>query len=696
MSKKRSTNPSTPAPKKAQPSIAQKKEIIPMPDWSDLANRYATKALIGIVVLGFILRILHLDALSLWIDEFVHVLRAKGVVEGSGPLLTDDNNGILLTVTLLPFFKIFGDNAWIARFPSVLFGLGTVYLMYQMGTRLFNRYVGLIAAFSGTISLYLVFWSRIARNYSIFVFFFLLLGWVFFMGFEAEKKANGDTFWDRHGLSPKYLLLLPVVLIASFLSHQLTFFFAISAAVYISGMAVAKIAKGEPDRFANKYFWVGCLALPLLLLTVIPGLNDLLRTPLSWVLRPQIVSWVLPESSRLSVLWNQQPFTAFGVYHGVVRYAPTLLYFPAMAGFIVAFWMNKRSAMWLLASFLVPFILISFIYREPALPRYFIFAVPYFLISSAVFFGWLWQYMSKNWLQSASNNTRYAALCMPFAFILATVRWGDLQKIVLAQQLEGHVANINVSAYNFTNWKQPCDFLNAKRQPTDVLMSTVTSAAEYYLKADNVLWFRQSEFNVEKKSYINNPVVGVGNSAATFEDLKRTVESNPRGWLLADYYIDNVFVDERARQYVHQNMFFYPEASQDGSVMLFGWDNSRPKPQQQNMVLQLGKASDKIISNEKTLNFPPELFQSPNGIQMIVRTSGIDTNKEAMMIFNNESAVYLPVNKKGGQVETQVVDIQPGWIHPGQNFIQIAYDEENIKSDPDKGFSFYYIGFKGK
>ncbi len=151
----------------------------PMPDWHALADRYARPALYAMLFLGFIMRVINLDALSLWIDEFVHVIRARDFNAGTGPLLTDDNNGILLTVVLLPFFKLFGATAFWARFPSVLFGVGTIYLMYRLGERLFNRYVGLMAAFAGTFSLYLMFWSRVGRNYAIFAFFFLLLGLVF-------------------------------------------------------------------------------------------------------------------------------------------------------------------------------------------------------------------------------------------------------------------------------------------------------------------------------------------------------------------------------------------------------------------------------------------------------------------------------------------------------------------------------------
>ena len=291
---------------------------------------------------------------------------------------------------------------------------------------------------------------------------------------------------------------------------------------------------------------------------------------------------------------------------------------------------------------------------------------------------------------------RYVALGLPALLWLMSAHWIPIKRLVLAEQLEGHVVDQNISSFNFTNWKQPCDFLKAQRQAGDVVMSTVTTAASYYLGEKNVVWFRQNYYDTQQKNYAPLPANPNANSAATFEDLKRTMEQNPRGWLLADYYMDNVLVDDRCRMFIFQNMQFYPEASADGSVMLFGWDRARPRPQQQNLVLQLGKAADKIIARDLPLNLSPELVNAPNGLDMLVRTSGVDSDLEALVIFNGENAVYLPPNRQRGAVELQRVNIQRGWLRPGLNTLQIAYDEEKIKRDPDKGYTLYYLNFAPK
>lgn len=679
-------------PVKTAPRKTAIQPAAPPPDWKALADRLALPALGGLLLIAFVLRILNLDALSLWVDEFVHVFRARDFNAGTGPLLTTDNNGILLTTVMIPLFKLFGATAFWARVPSVLFGAGTVYLMYRLGERLFNRYVGLMAAFAGTFSLYLIFWSRVGRNYAIFAFFYLLLGLVFLKAFENEKDPEATDFWGRHGISRKYTLWLLPVLAASLLSHQLTIFFAFTAGTFGVIIAAGKILRREADRFQNKYFWLGVASLPLLLL-ILPGVNDLLRAPLSVLLSAQQVDWVLPQWSRLSDLWAQYPWNAFQVYHGVLRYDATLLYFPALAGLVAGFWLRPHAAAWMLGSVVTPLLLMSFLFRDPLGPRYFIFVQPWFLLSAAVGLYWLFRYLTEKMFPNASNTLRYAMLLLPFFLMLCSVRWMEVKKIVLAEQVEGHVVDANVAEFNFTNWRQPSDFVNKNRRAGDVIMSTVTNAASYYLNEDNILWFRQMRYDTKEKRYVQNPPEPGKYSAATFEDLRRTVASAPRGWLLADYYFDNVFVDDASRLFVYENLQYYPEASPDGSVKVFGWDRTKPRPKNQNLVIQLGKAADKIISGAYMMDIPAQVYDKPV-VEMQVRYQGVDSNREALVILNDDNAVYLPANKAKG-IETQTLTVQKQWLRPGPNKIQVMY-EEAVQHDPDKGFTVYYIGFTGR
>ncbi|MBK9338007.1 MAG: glycosyltransferase family 39 protein [Lewinellaceae bacterium] len=681
-----------PAPRQADKPGHTKPATTPAspPDYGALAAQWAPKILLLFLTIGLLLRVLNISELSLWMDEYVHVMRAKGFLEDGGPLLTDDNNGILLTLALLPGFVLFGSSVFWARFPSVLFGAALVYVVYRVGTRLFNRYVGLFAAGGSALSLYLIFWSRVCRNYAPLSLFFLLLGLVFLMALEAGPKPDSEDRLARAGISKKHLWLLPVVGVLAFLSHQLTFFFVFSVGVYsLLRLAGTYWAGGEqPERI--KFIWLTGLTLPLLLVVFIPPLGEVLKTTLAPFLLSNITEWAIPDWNRLGALAEAKPLEAFDLYHSLLVYDLNLLYIPALLGLVAAFWIRPRAGLWLVCSFVLPFLLLSFVFREPFLRRYLIFAYPYLLISAGVFFYALWHFLrSKVWPRMS-----LAVAALPFVLLLANTRWSSVADLALARKLEGYIVDSRIASWSFTNWEEACDYVNKRRRPGDVIMATVPTAVSYYMDHEQVLWFRQAYYDNRDKGYkLNAPNPGGGPSAASFDDLVRTVQQSPRGWLLADYYLENVFTDERALLWVYQNLHYYPEASAVGSIMVFGWDHALPKPERQNLVVEVGCVDNKLESREYHLTLPEQLFAA-NEIELTVRSRWVDSNREALVVFNKENAVWLPPNTGDG-VEENVLPLQREWLRPGSNTIQVIYEPER-PSDPRKGFTVYFLSIAGK
>ena len=155
--------------------------------------------LIGLLtIIGFGLRVYRLDFLTLWVDEYIHVMRARDFLLYGTGLLEGENNGVILTFFIVPLFKLFAINEFWARFPSVVFGSLSIPLIFYLGRMLFNTPVGLIAAFISTFSWYSIFWSRMARNYASFEFAYLLLIIVFWKLLES-KQANfsGNNFFEK-------------------------------------------------------------------------------------------------------------------------------------------------------------------------------------------------------------------------------------------------------------------------------------------------------------------------------------------------------------------------------------------------------------------------------------------------------------------------------------------------------------------
>jgi hypothetical protein len=444
----------------------------------------------------------------------------------------------------------------------------------------------------------------------------------------------------------------------------------------------------------RKFAWLTGLTAPFLVLVFVPPIGEALKKAMSPFLLSNIAEWAIPNWERLAGLTKDMPWDAFDMYHSLLQYDLHWLYLPALLGFAAAIWLRPRAGLWLLCSFAVPFLLLSFVFREPSLRRYLIFIYPYLFIAAGVFFYVLWNLLQTRVWPAIPRFIGRVCLALPFVFLLANAHWTGIADLALARKLEGHIVDERVANWSFTNWKEACAYVDRRRQPGDVLMATVPTAVSYYLEHEQVLWFRQAYYDNHVKKYkLNPPDPSGGPSASSLEDLIRTVQAAPRGWLLADYYLDNIFTDERALLWMYQNMHYYSEASSDGSVMVFGWDHAKAKPERQNLVVELGRDNDKIESKEYHMSLPQSLF-AQSQVELTVRTRWVDTNREALVLFNGQNAVWLPPNQGPG-IEEFVIPLQHNWLKPGPNTIQVLYETKR-PSDPRKGFTLYFLSINGK
>ncbi|MCS7305515.1 MAG: glycosyltransferase family 39 protein [Thermoguttaceae bacterium] len=68
-------------------------------------------------------------------------------------------------------YHLLGINEWAVRVPSALFGIGTGWVVYFLGRRLFNAQVGFWAALATTTNIIFTVSARAATTDSVFVFF---------------------------------------------------------------------------------------------------------------------------------------------------------------------------------------------------------------------------------------------------------------------------------------------------------------------------------------------------------------------------------------------------------------------------------------------------------------------------------------------------------------------------------------------
>ncbi len=160
-----------------------------------LRGRWPAWLVIAATFLGLVLRLYHLGAQNLMYDEVRHaqvasqlslggLLAGVKVHMGAAPL-----DYLLLHIALL-----LGQSDWIARFPAVIYGTLAIPAVYVLGTRLFGRVEGIIAAWLLALSRFAVQYSQEVRFYSLFMLLALLGTWLFHRALQRNTRSAWAAF----------------------------------------------------------------------------------------------------------------------------------------------------------------------------------------------------------------------------------------------------------------------------------------------------------------------------------------------------------------------------------------------------------------------------------------------------------------------------------------------------------------------
>ena len=88
-------------------------------------------ALPAILLLGTVLRVFKLGRESLWLDEVGTVnIAQKSISEMFHYIVHFDVHPPLYYFLLHLWIRLFGDSEFSVRFPSVIFGIATIWLIY--------------------------------------------------------------------------------------------------------------------------------------------------------------------------------------------------------------------------------------------------------------------------------------------------------------------------------------------------------------------------------------------------------------------------------------------------------------------------------------------------------------------------------------------------------------------------------------
>lgn len=119
-----------------------------------------TLPLILVVLLAAVLRLYHLNAESMWIDEGYSLRDAMTpftIAKASKPLY----------FWFLSWWIGFGDSDWLLRLPSVIFGVASVAMVFVIGRLLWGNKAGTLAAVIAAVSPLQVDHSQEVRMYTL-------------------------------------------------------------------------------------------------------------------------------------------------------------------------------------------------------------------------------------------------------------------------------------------------------------------------------------------------------------------------------------------------------------------------------------------------------------------------------------------------------------------------------------------------
>ncbi len=327
--------------------------------WNPDRKRLRQSLLLLVIMLSSVLRFYDLGGDSIWSDEGLSIYRARQSIASNltneiivQDVVTKDTQPPLYFVLLHLVRAVAGESEFALRFPSALFAVLIIPLLYVTGKRLVSAQVGLLAAVLGAASPTYLWYAQEMRMYTMLVFLSLLsvyallrlfsepVGWrrskvLWLAGYLA---ASGAMIYTHY--SGLFLLLFEAVVVAAFVVA--TRRWRMLAVMSIGALAVLPLLPFILQRLLTgaerDYSFV---PLSIILYDLLNGLTVGIAVDLSRVILLQVVGGLVLLAGLLSPqregLWGRWARAAFLAGYLLV---PTLALYAA--SHIKPMWMGVR------------------------------------------------------------------------------------------------------------------------------------------------------------------------------------------------------------------------------------------------------------------------------------------------------------------------------------------------------------------
>jgi hypothetical membrane protein len=517
------------------------------------------------------------------------------------------------------------------------------------------------------------------------MFFFLLF--VYFLGkclnVKDEYKKSGNKWLDYLCLKPTDVLYTAGFFILSFLSHQLVFLaiFAVGFyhwVIFVRNIILRKTSFTGINAVISYLFVVFCVV------AFVPSVQAVMKSLLMLFLPERIATWVLPDLGRLAALFHTEPYKSFKLYFDVLREDFNYIYILGFVGLVWSWFKYKKAGIYISSLLVIIFLLMSFVYREPALPRYLIFIYPFFLVGMAIVCSEIVTLCTRK-VKSAVGSKVITTAVLLVALVCSPVF--DSVGMV-ARKAHGRVVPFAFSQWYFSDWKTTLNSIEKQLTPDDIVLATITTYPSFYLNRPTYQ-FRQKFYNTTSHKYELLPVDTTNINAHSVEAIAHLLRNYKTGWLFADYYLQGALTDPAAREFIINNTDFM-FAQSNSFVKVFHWDHAAP-PRFSNAMVELLTPTSNA---SQQYNFELNSIENLHGIKFEVEAEGVCADNELVVLLNG---YQIGVSQKQGENtsaarQLYILSLRKEVLKEGKNTIQFLYNT-NFKGLKEGKVAIYNIVF---
>ncbi len=244
-----------------------------------------TLTLAAILLLGLCLRTYDLGNESIWVDEAISIAWAKLDLSQIMKKTARDVHPPLHAIILHFWVDLFGESEFPARFPSAIFGFVAIFMIYKVGSLIFDEQTGILSSLILGLSVFHIYYSQEARMYSL-LSVMTLFSMYFFIKLLKEKSIIASVGYTLSGILLMYTHYFGLFIIASQNAYIFTLF-----------LLSEKVHKPRLKRWLLLQFILILVFAPWIIILIKQTLQVQSGRFLGWVLVPSI--WSIIRSFEL-------------------------------------------------------------------------------------------------------------------------------------------------------------------------------------------------------------------------------------------------------------------------------------------------------------------------------------------------------------------------------------------------------------